>query len=60
MIAKQKRENLSQRIVALNRILTSKKYLLSRQIIKLIFSVSSRIGAQEGLYALHQIHSDLL
>ncbi|CAD8078724.1 unnamed protein product [Paramecium sonneborni] len=56
VIVKQEKEYLKQRIVGLTAILTSKNYLLSRQIIKMIFSVSSRIGSQEGFYALHEIH----
>ncbi|CAD8172285.1 unnamed protein product [Paramecium octaurelia] len=55
MIVKQEKEYLKQRIVGLTAILTSKNYLLTRQIIKMIFSVSSRIGAQEGYYALYEI-----
>ncbi|CAD8168911.1 unnamed protein product [Paramecium octaurelia] len=55
LIVKQEREYLKQRIVGLTAILTSKNYLLNRQIIKMIFSVSSRIGSQEGFYALHEI-----
>ncbi|CAD8156687.1 unnamed protein product [Paramecium octaurelia] len=55
LIVKQDRVYLKQRIVGLTAILTSKNYLLNRQIIKMIFSVSSRIGSQEGFYALHEI-----
>ncbi|CAD8084529.1 unnamed protein product [Paramecium sonneborni] len=55
LIVKQEKEYLKQRVVGLTAILTSKNYLLTRQIIKMIFSVSARIGAQEGYYALYEI-----
>ncbi|KAM3136824.1 hypothetical protein pb186bvf_011083 [Paramecium bursaria] len=59
MIAKQHRDSLKQRILGLVGIITSKRYVLSRQIIKLIFSCCGRIGQNDGVFVLSQIDHQL-
>jgi len=55
LIGKSSKEQIKQSIVYLASIISSKFYLLTKQIIKLLFQVSFKLGSLEGQYTSNEI-----